>query len=173
MIKSYLKVAMRNLLRNKVYVLINTFGMGIAMACCMTAYLLIAYNIEFDEYFSDDQVQHVVKVMHHLETSVGKSDQTLVIPMGMAPQVAQEISGIEDFTRFGNENGVVSQGGNAFYENIRFADPSFFKMFELGLAQGSYKNFENQQSIFLSEQLARKYFGEMDPVGETVTVEFN
>jgi putative ABC transport system permease protein len=173
MIKNYLKVAMRNLLRNKVYVLINTFGMGIAMACCMTAYLLIAYNIEFDEYFSDDQVHHVVKLMHHLETSVGKSDQKLVVPMGVAPQVAQDISGIEDFTRFCNEDGIVSQGGNAFYENIRFADPSFFKMFKLGLARGSHKNFENQQSIFLSEQVARKYFDEKDPVGEMLTVELN
>src|SRR5688572_30811588 len=133
MIKSYLKVAMRNLLRNKVYVLINTFGMGIAMACCMTAYLLIAYNIEFDEYFSDDQVQDVVKVMHHLETSVGKRDQKLVIPIGMAPEVAQEVSGIEDFTRFCSGDGIVSQGEDVFHENIRFADASFFNMFKLGL----------------------------------------
>ncbi|MFZ1807462.1 MAG: ABC transporter permease, partial [Cyclobacteriaceae bacterium] len=173
MIRNYLKVAIRNLLRNKVYVLINTFGMGIAMACCMAAYLLIAYNVEFDEYFSDDQVQHVVKVIHHLETSVGKSDQNLVIPIGMAPQAAQEISGIEDFTRFSKEDGIVSQDGNAFYENISFADPSFFKMFKLGLSQGSYKNFESKQSLFLSEQAARKYFNEKDPIGEVVMVEFN
>lgn len=173
MVKNYLKVAMRNLLRNKVYVLINTLGMGIAMACCMTAYLLIAYNIEFDEYFSDDQVQHVVKVVHHLETSVGKSDKKLVIPIGMAPQVAQDVSGIEDFTRFCNEDGIVSQGMNAFYENIRFADPSFFKMFKLRLAQGSYKNFENQKSIYLSEHLAKKYFDDEDPLGKIVAVEFN
>ena len=52
----------------------------------------------------------------------------------------------------------MSYGENAFNENIRFADPSFFKMFNLGLAKGSYKNFENQQSIFLSGQLAKKIF---------------
>lgn len=173
MIRNYLKVAMRSLLRNKVYVLMNTCGMGIAMACCMTAYLLIAYNIEFDAYFGDHQVQHVVKVMHHLQTSVGKPDKRLVIPIGMAPRVVQEISGIEGFTRFCNEDGIVSQGENAFHENIRFADHSFFGMFKLGLAQGSYKNFENQHSVFLSEQMARKYFGEKNPVGETLTVEFN
>lgn len=173
MIRNYLKVALRTLLRNKVYVFINTVGMGIAMACCMTAYLLIAYNIEFDEYFSDADVAHVVKVVHHQETSVGKPDKKLVIPIGMAPQVVQEISGIEDFTRFCNQDGIVSQGDNAFYENIRFADASFFNMFKLGLVAGSYKNFEDRQSIFLSEALAQKYFDERDPIGETVTVEFN
>jgi ABC-type antimicrobial peptide transport system permease subunit len=173
MLKNYLKVAIRNLARNKAYVLINTLGMGIAMACCMTAYLLIAYNIEFDEYFSDDEIQHVVKVMHHVETATGKHNQTLVCPIVMAPQATQEISGIEDFTRFSNEYGIMSYGKNAFYENIRFADVSFFKMFKLGLSQGSYRNFENQESIFLSEHLAKKYFAERDPVGETLKVELN
>ena len=91
----------------------------------------------------------------------------------MAPQAVNEISGIEDFTRFCNEAGTLSYGENAFNENIRFADPSFFKMFKLGLAKGSYKNFENQQSIFLSGQLAKKYFDEKDPIGETLTVDIN
>jgi putative ABC transport system permease protein len=173
MIRNYLKVAIRNLMRNKVYVLINTLGMGIAMACCMTAYLLIAYNIEFDNYFNDDQIHNVVKIVHHFETSDSKSEKELVIPIVMAPQAALGISGIEDFTRFCNEGGTVSFGENTFNENIRFADSSFFKMFKLGLTEGTYKNFQNQQSIFLSERLARKYFAEKDPIGQTLTVELN
>jgi putative ABC transport system permease protein len=173
MIKNYFKVAIRHLLRNKTYVLINTFGMGMAMACCMTAYLLIAYNIEFDEYFSDDQVEHIVKVVHRLESSVGTSEQKLVIPITIAPQVAQEMSGIEDFTRFCKEDAILTKGDNAFYENIAFADASFFKMFKLRLEKGSYKNFQDRQSIFLSEQVAKKYFGEEDPLGEMATIEIN
>src|SRR5436190_2927423 len=173
MLKNYLKVAIRNLLRNKVYVIINTLGMGVAMACCMTAYLLIAYNIEFDDYFTDAEVSNVVKVMHHLEAADGDHIKTLVSPIVMAPQAAQEIAGIADFTRFCNQNAIVSSGDNSFYENIRFADPSFFKMFHLGLARGSYKNFNNKQSVFLSDALAKKYFADADPVGETMTVELS
>lgn len=173
MLKSYLKIAARNISRNKIYVLINMFGMGIAMACCMTAYLLIAYNIEFDDYFEDDQVQHVVKVVQHLESAEGKKDQRLVCPVVMGPQAVQEISGIEDFTRFGNEAGIMSYGKYAFNESIRFADQSFFKMFPLALKQGSYKNFNDQKFIFLSEHLAKKYFADRDPIGETMTVEFS
>jgi len=173
MLKNYIKVAIRNLLRNKVYVVINTLGVGIAMACCMTAYLLIAFNAEFDDYFNDDQVQNVVKVMHHFEHSNGKQEKDLVIPIGMAPQAKNDISGIEDFTRFGSEGGTVSYGDNVFHENICFADASFFNMFKLGLVQGSYKNFGNQQSIFVSERIATKYFAEKDPVGEILTVVLN
>ena len=125
MLKNYLKVAIRNLLRNKVYVLINTLGVGIAMACCMTSYLLIAFNAGFDEYFNDDQVQNIVKVVHHVEYSDGKREKELVIPMGIAPQAMQDITGIEDFTRFGSEGATVSYNDNTFHENISFADASF------------------------------------------------
>jgi putative ABC transport system permease protein len=173
MIRNYIKVAIRNLMRNKVYVLINTLGMGIAMACCMTAYLLIAYNIEFDEYFSHDQIQNVVKVVHHFETSNDKAEKELVIPIAMPSQVMREITGIEDFTRFCNTGGTISFSDKAFNENIRFADSSFLDMFSLGLSKGSYKSFKNQQSIFLSNQLAKKYFSETDPIGETLTVSIN
>lgn len=173
MIRNYIKVAMRNLMRNKVYVLINTLGMGIAMSCCMTAYLLIAYNIEFDEYFRQDQVQNVVKVVHHFETSNGKRDKELVIPIAMPSQAVREIAGIEDFSRFCNTGGTISFNDKAFNENIRFADASFLDMFSLGLSKGAYKSFKNQQSIFLSDQLAKKYFSEDDPIGQTLTVSIN
>jgi putative ABC transport system permease protein len=173
MLENYFKVALRNLGRNRIYVFINMFGMGIAMACCMTAYLLIAYNIEFDDYFADEQVEHIVKVVHRLETSEGKKDQSLVCPMVMAPQAKHDIAGIEDFTRFYNESGIMNFDKYAFHESIRFADPAFFKMFPLALKHGSYKNFEEQNFIFLSEQLAKKYFAERDPVGESMSVELN
>jgi putative ABC transport system permease protein len=173
MLKNFLKVALRNLLRNKVYVTINTLGMGVAMACCMTAYLLIAYNIEFDDYFSDEEVGNVVKVMHHLEASNGDHIRTLVCPIVMAPQAAQEIAGITDFTRFCNQNAVMSYGDNSFYENIRFADPSFFKMFHLRLARGSYKTFQGKQSVFLSDALAKKYFAGEDPIGASMSIQMS
>ncbi|WP_276374068.1 FtsX-like permease family protein [Chryseolinea sp. H1M3-3] len=173
MLENYIKIAIRNISRNKIYVIINMFGMGVAMACCMTAYLLIAYNIEFDDYFAGEQVENIVKVVHHLETSEGKKDQSLVCPMVMAPQAKQDITGIKDFTRFYNESGIMSYDKDTFHENIRFADHSFFKMFPLALKYGSHKNFEDQKFIFLSEQLAKKYFAQKDPVGESMSVEFN
>ncbi|MBI1769571.1 MAG: ABC transporter permease [Bacteroidetes bacterium] len=172
MLKNYFIVAIRALRKNKVYVLINTLGMGIAMACCITAYLLIAYNIEFDDYFNDRHVENTVKVMHHYQTATESNEQELVCPTALAPAAVKEISGIEDFTRYGHQSGVVSMGENAFEESIRFADVSFFKMFDLDLLKGSPKNFEDRQSIFLSEAMATKYFAHEDPIGKTLSVDF-
>ena len=172
MLKNYLTVAFRALRKNKVYVLINTLGMGIAMACCITAYLLIAYNIEFDDYFNGRHVENIVKVMHHYETSAKSNEQELVCPAGLAPTAIKEISGIEDFTRYGHQTGIVSNGENVFAESIRFADSSFFRMFDLELLTGSTRNFNHQQTIFLSEAMAAKYFASQDPVGKTLSVDF-
>ncbi len=173
MLRNFFVLAFRHLSRNKMYVFINTLGMGIAMACCMAAYLLLAYNIEFDDYFEQDDVKNIVKVIHHRETVTGKDDPTLVCPLAIGPLASREMAGIETFSRFYNEDGIVSYGDNAFHENIRFADASFFNMFPIGLSRGAHKNFNDQQSIFLSSALAKKYFADTDPVGETMNVEIN
>jgi putative ABC transport system permease protein len=173
MLKNYITIAIRTLRKNKVYVLVNTLGMGVAMACCMTAYLLIAYNIEFDDYFNDRHVENIVKVMHHYETSLRKDEQELVCPSDLAPAATSEISGIEDFTRYAHQRGIVSVAENSFEENIRFADSSFFRMFDLELVKGSTKNFSQLQSIFLSESTTAKYFVNEDPVGKILRIDLN
>jgi len=173
MFSNYLKIALRHLSRNKIYVLINTLGMGIAMACCMTSYLLIAYNIEFDQYFKKESIHGIVKVIHHYTTSDGHEKRELTSPIGLAPRAAQEIAGIAAYTRFCNEGGILSFGENAFQENLRFADASFFQLFDMKLAKGSVKSFNNLQSIILSGPMAIKYFGGEDPIGKIITVELN
>ena len=172
MIRNYITVALRNLAKNKIYVVINTLGMGIALACCLTAYLLIAYNVEFDDSFKDEELVGIVKVMNYLKQPNGETYKEMVAPIVMAPLAAEEIAGIEQFTRFCNQSGAMGYRDKTFFENIRFADASFFEMFKLGLKRGSYKNFQNQDAIFISEQLSKKYFGDEDPVGKTLTVEF-
>ncbi len=54
MIKNYLTTAWRTLRKNKSYIIINTMGLGIALACCVTAYLLLAYNLEFDNFHPEN-----------------------------------------------------------------------------------------------------------------------
>jgi hypothetical protein len=67
MIRNYLRVALRGLLKNKSYFVINIFGLGISLACCITAYLLLAFNIEFDNFHDDKKVANIFKI-HTLST---------------------------------------------------------------------------------------------------------
>src|ERR1041384_3016788 len=81
MILNYLKVAMRHLAKNKFYLLINVLGMGIAIACAMTAYLLVAYNIEFDATVDKERVKNIVKVVHDRKNSDGDPFRQLIAPV--------------------------------------------------------------------------------------------
>jgi len=173
MIANYLKVAFRHLLKNKLYVLINTLGMGIAIACAMTVYLLVAYNIEFDDTVDKARVKHVVKVLHHRKDNSGDAFKELVTPISLGPAAVHDIAGITRFTRYCSDGGYLSHGEKGFHETIFFADSSFLKMFTPALTQGSYQSFDDKNSIFISEKFALKYFGTADPLGKEMIVSFN
>lgn len=173
MLLNFLKTAVRHLLKNKTYVLISSLGMGIAIACCLTAYLLVAYNIEFDDFFNDRAVDGIVKVVHTYENSDRKRKDELESQMAIVPRILDDIADVEDYTRFCNESGIISHGTDAFFENIRFADASFFPMFSLPLKEGSAKSFEELNTVILSQDLTRKYFGDRPATGNTLTVELN
>jgi putative ABC transport system permease protein len=172
MIYSYLTIAFRQLLKNKRYLAINTLGMGIAIACAMTAYLLIAYNIEFDSTIDEDRVANIVKVVHHRRETNGDPFKELIAPISLGPVAAQDIAGITRFSRFFSDGAYVSYGETGFHETIFFADSAFLDMFSPELVSGSYKSF-SQNSIFLSEIYAAKYFGDEDPAGKTMDILIN
>jgi len=172
MIKNYLRVALRSFLKNKSYVVINTLGLGISLACCITAYLLLAYNIEFDNFHDDDKVSHVFKI-HTLSTEKdGHQVRDAQAPIVLGPIAAEEIAGIGRYTRFLYGGGSMRYGDKAFNEGLAFADSSFFDLFDYPLVTGSHKSFKDKNSIFLNEELAKKYFGDEDPVGKMLVMNF-
>jgi putative ABC transport system permease protein len=170
MLKNYIKIAIRNLLKNKSYLIINSLGMGVAIACCMAAYLLIAYNVEFDSFFDAEKTKNIAKVMTHLEHQNGEPYQNLVAPVVMGPIAAEGISGVKRYTRFVNDGGSIGDGDKVFSQGVNFADSNFFSMFDFNLLAGSYQNFKNQQSIFLSDKLAKKLFADEDPIDKTLVL---
>jgi putative ABC transport system permease protein len=174
MIGSYFKVAFRNLKRNKSYVSINAMGMGIALACCMSAYLLIAYNLEFNRNLRGDiEGKPLFKVMHHLAQSNGVEYQQLTMPIVMAPIVAEQTTGIKRFSRYCSNNGFVKYKEKSFSENVYFADATLFELFTFPLKSGTLRNFNDQASVFISDNIRSKYFGDDDPVGKTLTIQVN
>jgi putative ABC transport system permease protein len=172
MYKNYLIVSLRNFAKNRVYVAINAIGLGIALACCITAYLVLAYNIEFDDFHDEDKVADIYSIHSHYRLQDGRNVKSINAPVPLIPIVAQEIAGIERFCRFHREFGTVQHGSNVFNEGIAFADSTFFDMFDFPLIQGTHQNFKDRHSIFINQQMAEKYFGEEDPLGKTLDLTF-
>jgi putative ABC transport system permease protein len=172
MIKSYLLVGLRNLLKNKSYVIINTFGLGIALACCITAYLIVAYNVEFDDFHSDDKVKNIYKVHSQFTRTEGDPYIQNSAPINFAPNAIKDFSGIKKFTRYNREGGSIKYGDDIFSESVAFADSTFFEMFDFPLLHGSHEAFKNLESIYISEKMVEKYFKEEDPIGQILTLNF-
>jgi ABC-type antimicrobial peptide transport system permease subunit len=173
MLSNYLTVAIRQLLKNKIYLLINMLGMGIAIASAMTAYLLIAYNIEFDSTINPDKVKNIVKVVHHRTDSDGDPFKELVAPITLGPAAMNDIAGINRFSRFCSDGGYLSYGEKGFHETLFFADLAFMDMFAPALVSGSYKAFSDKNTVFLTKKFAHKYFDDEDPIGKEMTVSVN
>ncbi len=172
MFRNYLKTTLRLFAKNKVYLLINTLGLGIALACCMVAYLFFAYNLEFDECYSKEKVAKTFKVHAHEITKAGDEMESMAAPLPLAPAAFSDIAGIDRYTRFVAESGFVQKDEIGFRERIAFADSTFFEMFDFPLRHGNREHFKDKYSVYLSRNLAKKLGWESDPTGERLKLNF-
>jgi len=170
MLKNYFKVAVRNLLKNKVYVLINVAGMGVALAFCLTIYLLYAYNNEFDDYYKD--VSNIVRIHEFKQDASGEIQRFELAPIVMGPRIPKEVSGVANQTRFINWGGNLKHEDILFRESIAYVDSNFFEFFKIKLKTGSIASIKDKNSIFLTEELAKKYFGNEPVLGKRMSVHY-
>jgi ABC-type antimicrobial peptide transport system permease subunit len=172
MIRNYVRVALRGISKYRSYVAINTFGLGIALACCITAYMLIAYNIEFDDYFSDRQVRNVYRIHTVLEESDQSTSINVNAPLNLAPEAASQFTGIKQYNRLVAESGFASNGEESFAEFFYFSDSNFFDLFPFDFTAGTGGSFKDIYSIMISDEMALKYFEGQNPIGQTLILNF-
>lgn len=147
---------------------INAMGLGISLACCIAAYLWIAYDWEFDNFHKDEQVANVYKLHSHWENP--SPGQNILAPYGLAPLAAGELAGIEQYTRYYFDKGYVSYDKQGIREGIASADSSFFEMFDFPVFTGDLNTFKDEQYTIISRELAKKIFRDEDPVGQTISI---
>jgi len=170
MIFNYLKVAFRNLFKNKIYILINIIGMGTALAFCLTIYLIYAFNHEFDDYYQN--VSDIVRVHEFKQNASGEIQRFELAPLAMGPRIPAEITGVSDQTR------IIEWGGNLKYkdilfrESVAYVDTNFFDFFPIKLASGSLSLIKNKNTIFLTRERAKKFFGDEPALDKTITLHF-
>ena len=172
MIRNYLKIALRNLLRNKAFSAINIAGLSIGLACCMLIFLYTKDEVSYDRFHEkkDNLYQITVK-------NIAKDGQ--ITNYGIASQIqgptfAAEIPEIESSTRVNERDYVVKKGSETFYEQASFVDDNFFTVFSFPLIQGNPKTvLSDIRSVVLTEEIAKKYFGNTSAIGKTMQIEMN
>ncbi|WKN41795.1 ABC transporter permease [Tunicatimonas pelagia] len=170
MIRNYLLIALRNARRNKVYLIINVLGLGLGLACMLTAYTFFAFNQEFDSYFSDtDNIYRVQRTLAGERASQGIGER---IPLPLAVTASEEISGVQEATRVFAASELLRTDDEVFSEYIGFTDTNFFTFFPFQIKFGETGSYTGTDKVILNEELASKFFEDKNPVGQTLTLRF-
>ena len=162
MLRNYLVVAWRNLLRNKLYLLINIFGLAIGMACCVLILLWVQDELSYDRYH--ENAEQIYRVVYK---------QFAVSPGLLAPALREEFPEVKQAVRIwpGFGSVLVGHEDKCFYEDdFFFADPSIFDVFSFAFIKGDPQTaLRDPHSVVITQKMAEKYFGDEDPLGKTLS----
>jgi predicted permease len=168
MVKSYIKIALRNLSRHKSFSVINISGLAIGIASCLLLFTVIKYELSYDTFQSNyDRIYHVVtqdKFEDGITYNPGIPVPALVALRSEFPQIT--IGSM--FASFGSQVTVIKdqkdniQADKKFIEptGFFFCDPQFFQVFHYGWLEGSPSVLEEPNNTVLSQKLGNKYFGD-------------
>jgi putative ABC transport system permease protein len=167
MFSNYLKIALRVLWRNKIYVVLNVVGLGFAIACCMLAYLNYNYRAKFDGNHVHTEQIYRLNTVRQID---GSKQPWAVVPLPLAQAMHQEAAGVEQMVRLSKAAVVVKIKENTFDEQIHYADKALFDFFTFPLKFGNLSGFGQPDQVIISEDFADKYFPKQIPVGQSLTI---
>ena len=171
MISNYLLIAWRNLRKNSTYSLLNVLGLGLSVACCILIFLMVYHHLSFDTYHTkvDRTVRMVTDI--HLESVTPFRGA----PNPMSKALRTEFSFVEKAAMYASRSEALISVPNAsgipdkYKEEDKFAfvEPELFDILDLPLLQGDVASLREPNTAFLTEKVARKYYGTTDAVGKT------
>ena len=169
MFRNYLTVALRNLIRQKLYSAITIAGLAVGLACVMFIVLFVRDELSYDKWLSG------TKDLYQLEVTFlapGRPPQGFATVPYLLPQVMHEqIPEVSAFSRFHQQSTTINVDGRQFFETMLVAEPNFFSVVRLPFVSGDPAQALSQpESVVLSESTARKYFGSANPVGRILSV---
>ncbi len=170
MIKNYLKLGLRNLVKNKLSSAINILGLGLAVGCCLVVFQFFDFSMHFDNF--NHKLDHLF-VLERASEKDGKQQLWGNSPSPMGPMLKADFPQIKNIARINYTGVIIKQGDNVFRENIAFVDDAFYQMFDYPVKWGKKQDFTDADGIVLADELAQKFFGKENPVGRNLSVRFN
>ena len=167
MIKNYLVLALRSLLRKTTYSLINILGLSAGLICVLFIFNWVYDEISYDTHFPNQG--NIYRIVAEAGTGEDRWHQGVTsLPLG--PTIRNTYPEVESMTRMDWNDAIVERGSNRFIEDdIVLTDPDFFDVFGYHLIQGNEATaLSEPYQIVLTESLARKYFRDEDPIGKSL-----
>jgi putative ABC transport system permease protein len=175
MIKHFLKIAIRNLGRQKVLSVINVSGLSIGLACFILFMLYAVSEFSYDRFHTNKKdIYRVYLYSHPKGEASANYDPYLPMPIGAA--LKQDLPDIKTVVRTqqGWAGGMVKANGKISKQGLSFADPELFTVFSFPLKAGNAGSvLKEPASMVLSERKAAELFGSKNPVGEILEVDLD
>ncbi len=166
MLKNYIKIAWRNLLRNRAFSAINILGLAIGLASCMLISLYVLDELSFDRY--NEKADQIVRLAFKGNMNGGKINESHVMPP-TGPAIKADYPEVLDATRLRQAGGPKVQIGAKEFrdEHMAFVDANFFSVFTLPFVKGDSKSaLMEPNTLVITEKTAAKYFGNQDAIGK-------
>ncbi len=161
MIHSDMIIALRHLRRHKGYAMVNVLGLAVGMACAILIFLYVAHELSYDRYH--DQAGRIYRVAFNDNAKT---------PRSVGPALQTDFPEVQDLLRMHPTTGtwIMKYEDRVFYERaVYWAEDSLFDFFSLPLVRGDPETaLEAPYTLVISEDTARKYFGDEDPMGKTI-----
>ena len=177
MLRNYLKIAYRNLVRHKIYSLINISGLAIGIAFCFLTFLYVHHEWTYDAFHENaDRIYRVYAEYHGLNKKLYRVPS---LPTALRNELLQTVTGVDQAVRLiagrGNDREdqeiQVTCGDQVFQLSFLIVDPEFLDMFSFPLRAGdSGIALKHPQSVVLSAEAAKKIFGDENPVGKQLAL---
>jgi predicted permease len=169
MIKNYLKTAFRNILKHKGFSIINITGLAIGMACTLLILLWVQDELSYDRFHKKGK--DIYRVIQDITFTDHRT--TWAITQGpLGPSLKKDFPEICNSTRITGRRFRLKFSEQTFDEIVLMADASIFEMFDFPLLKGDpTKVLSDPNAIVLTKKMAKKYFGEQNPLGKTITAD--
>lgn len=176
MILNYLKIAIRNLKRQKFYSVLNIFGLALGITCCILIFLYVDVELSYDKDTHNAENIYRLCIKNNIG---GKIDKYCNAPRPTSPQMRAIYPEIETSTRVVGYNGLYTHSGEFSYQDrmvscdkIYCVDSTFIDVFDLEIIQGNAEELlRREMNIIISESMAKRLFGNEDPLDKIVRVD--
>ena len=168
MLRSYFKIAWRNIVGNPLFSAINIIGLSIGLACCIMIAMFVRYEVSYDKHW--DNADRIYRVTRDF---LGNNLQLAAVAPPIAPLMKQDFAEVEDITRIFAPGGITMSRGETRFREEQFviADPNIFEFFNLEFVHGDPESaLARPTDIVMTERAATRYFGDEDPIGQTLNL---
>jgi putative ABC transport system permease protein len=171
MIKSYLKVALRNLQKNKLVSFINIFGLGLSMSVGLMIMIRLQDALSYDRFHP--HAERIFRITSNYHKKKGEFWKMATTPLPIYQRLQTNFSSIDKIVNiYPAFNGKAVCEGKEIYINGAFTESSFFQVFGFHLLTGNpFTVLQNPNTIVINQTTAEKFFGRQNPIGKIFTME--